>query len=150
MANLILRSRRPFSAGRNLSSFEDFENLVDRLFSSYYGSENESSAQMPVELTEKDNNFILKAILPGLKKDDINIEVSEENVSISGEYCSQHEEKNELIYRSEFYSGKFERVISLPQKIDHQNAKADYQDGILTITLPKSEREMNKVVKLSI
>jgi HSP20 family protein len=150
MTSLIVSNKKPFGS-RGWNAFEDFESLVDRLFNSYYSySENGSSMQMPVELTEKNNNLVLKAILPGLRKEDINIEVSEDQISLSGEYRSENEERDELIYRSEFYSGKFERIIGLPQKVDHQKAKAEYKDGILTITLPKSEKEINKVVKLSI
>lgn len=152
MANLILRNRTPLRNGRNFSAFDEFESLVDRIFNGYGQAYNEgaSSMQMPIELSEKDNNLMLKAVLPGLKKENINIEVSEEQVSISGEYKSECEESNENVYRSEFYAGRFERIIPLPQAINHQKAKADYKDGILTLTMPKSEKEANKVVKLNL
>lgn len=153
MANLILRNRTPIRSGRGWSAFDEFETLVDRIFNSYsqsYGEDGTPALGMPVELSEKDNNLLLKAILPGLKKENINIEVSEDRITLSGEYRAQNEEKNEQVYKSEFYEGRFERIVGLPQKIDHQKAKADYKDGILTLTLPKSEKEMNKVVKLSL
>jgi len=151
MTNLIVRSGRPLRTGRTWSTLSEFENLVDRIFNNYYpGSEEQPLVQMPVELTERDNNLIFRAMLPGLKKENINIEISEGEVAISGEYKSQFEENKDLIHRSEFFEGKFERRIALPQKIDHQKAKADYKEGILTITMPKSEKELNKVVKLSL
>lgn len=151
MASLIVRNKTPLLSGRGWSSFDEFEKLVERIFNNYHlYNDNDSSAGMPIELSEKDNNLVLKAILPGLKKENINIEVSEDKVSISGEYKSEHQENKNSVFRSEFYEGKFERILSLPQKIDHQNAKADYSDGILTLTLPKSEKEVNKIVKLSL
>ncbi len=151
MTNLVIRNGKPLNRSRSWGAFDEFENLVDRIFNNYYGySDSETSMQMPIELMEKDNNFILKAVLPGLKKEDINIEVSEEQVNISGDYKSREEENSDNVYRSEFFAGKFERAISLPQKIDHQKAKADYKDGILKLTLPKSEKEINKTIKLSL
>lgn len=151
MASLILRNRFPARNGRSWGALDEFENLVERFFNSYGTlGENEQTARMQIELTEKENNFVLKAVLPGLNKEDINIEVSEEYVIISGEYKNQYEENNELIHRSEFYSGRFERKISMPQKINHQKVKAEYQNGILTLTIPKSEKEINKLVKISL
>lgn len=151
MASLIVKNRSNLRNGRAWNAFDDFESLVDRIFSNYYNCTNcDSSAQMPIELCEQGNSLVLKAILPGLKKEQINIEVSEDQVSLSGEYRSENEENNDQVYRSEFYAGRFERVIPLPQKIDHQKAKADYKDGVLTLTLPKSEKEINRVVRLSL
>ena len=140
MANLIVRNKNPLRGGRSWSAFDEFESLVDRIFNGYAQPLGEiySSTGMPVELSEKDNNLVLKASLPGLNKENINIEVTEDTVSISGEYKSQCEENKENVYRSEFYEGRFERIIPLPQAIDHQKAKAEYKDGILTITMPKS------------
>lgn len=150
MTSLILRNARPLKQ-TGWDAFNEFENIVNTFFSNRYSYlNNDVIAQMPVEIIEKDNNIVLKAILPGLKKEDINVEVSEDRVSISGEYKTQKEEKDELIYKSEFFAGKFERIVSLPQKIDHQKAKAEYKDGILTLNLPKSEKEINKVIKLNL
>jgi len=151
MASLILRNSRPVMPTIGWSTFDEFENFVDKFFNGYHSYNGaEMSMQMPVELTEKDDNLVLKASLPGIEKENINIEVSEDSVSISGEYKSQNEENSDLVHRSEFYTGKFERSVSLPQKIDRQKAKAEYKDGILTLTLPKSEKETAKTVKLSL
>lgn len=150
MKSLILRNANVLN-NRNWNPIDDFENLVNRFFSSYqpYSGE-EGIMQMPIELIERDDNFILKVMTPGMKKEDINIEVSEENVSISGTCKVEYEENKDLIHRSEFCKGNFTRCVSLPQKIDYSKSKADYKDGVLTLTLPKSEKETNKVVKLSL
>jgi HSP20 family protein len=151
MASVILKNSLPVRNGRSWSVLSDFDNIVDRIFDSYQPYQNESfNSQMPIELTENGDNFELKAMLPGLKKEDVNIEVSEDSVAISGEYKKDEKKDDNFIHASEFFTGKFSRSITLPQKIDHQKAKADYKDGILSIILPKSQKEINKVVKLSL
>ena len=149
MTKLIVRNKVPSKSAKSWSEAKEFENMMNRLFSNPFVESN-SSTEMPIELTEKNNNIILKAILPGLEKENINIEVTEDRVNISGEYKAHHEENKDMIYRSEFFEGMFERMISLPQAINQQKAKADYKDGVLTITLPKSKKEMKKIVKLSL
>jgi len=69
-----------------------------------------------------------------------------DRVSISGEYRQEKKDKT----RSEFYYGKFERTIGLPIAIQNDKVKADYTDGILTLTLPKVEEAVNKVVKVNL
>lgn|SRR5574344_714389 len=152
MTSLILKNGIPARTRRNWSTISDFDNLMERIFDMYQPYANSDyPSQMPIELSEKDNEFEFKAMLPGLKKEDVNIEVTEDGITVSGEYKSEEkDEKDDLMHASEFFTGKFSRTITLPQKIDHQKAKADYKDGILTISLPKAEKEINKVVKLSL
>lgn len=151
MESLILQNTNSLKRNKNFSVMDDFENLIDRFFNSYQPYQGEEGMlQMPIELVERDNNLILKVMTPGLKKEDINIEVSENEVSVSGTCKVDYEENKDLIHRSEFCRGNFTRNISLPQKINNKNAKADYKDGILTLTLPKSEEKINKTVKISL
>ena len=128
----------------------EMEDFFDRFFNSYPQTSQKEDLRMPLELVEREDNFILKASLPGMKKDDINIEVSEDEVSISAEYKTDYQEDKDLIHRSEFIEGKISRTLPLPQKINHQKVKADYKDGILTLILPKSDTEINKTVKISL
>ena len=98
-----------------------------------------------VELTEHEGNYIIKAEIPGVNKEDIDIEVSENNIGIKAEIKEKYEEKGENLYRSEFRYGKFIRHIQLPSEIDNNQAKAEYKDGILTITAPKTQEEQKKI-----
>lgn len=150
MKSLILKNSNALN-NHHWSAIDDFENLVSRFFSSYqpYSGE-EGMIQMPIELIERDNNYILKIMTPGMKKEDLNIEVSEQHVNVSGTCKVEYEENKDLIHRSEFCKGNFTRCVSLPQKIDYSKSKADYKDGVLTLTLPKSDKETGKVVKLSL
>ena len=151
MTSLILRNQNALRSERNWPVSDDFESLFERLFNScqqYPGGK--GTYNMPVELIERDNNLVMKMMIPGMKKEDINIEISEDQVNVSGECKSDYQENKDLIHRCEFCVGKFARTLSLPQKIDHKKVKADYENGILTLTMPKSEKEINKVVKIDL
>lgn len=151
MTSLIVRNQNMLNNGEKWSPIDDVENIIDRFFNSYqqYAGE-EGMVNMPVELIERNNNLIMKVMIPGMKKEDINIEVSENQVNILGECKADYDEDKDLIHRSEFCIGRFSRTLSLPQNIDHQKVKAEYKDGILTLILPKSEKEKNKITKVNL
>ena len=98
------------------------------------------------ELTETEDAVYLKLEVPGMEAKDLDIQVMADRVAIAGERRSEINEKT----RSEFRYGKFSRVIPLPVRIQNTNVTADYKDGILNLTLPKSEEEKNKVVKVNL
>ncbi|MEH2180299.1 Hsp20/alpha crystallin family protein [Nostoc sp.] len=102
------------------------------------------------ELQETDDAIHLKLELPGLEAKDLDIQVTEEAVRIFGERKSETKTENNGTIKSEFYYGKFQRVIPLSARIQNTNVTADYKDGILNLTLPKSEQEKNKVVKVNL
>jgi HSP20 family protein len=81
---------------------------------------------------------------------DLDIQVMADRVSISGERKSETKSEENAKTRSEFRYGKFSRVIPLPARIQNTNVTAEYKDGILNLTLPKSEDEKNKVVKVNL
>lgn len=141
MKSIILRNSNGLTKNKDWSAIDEFEGLIDRFFHSfqpYHGEE--GLMHMPIELIERDNNYILKVMIPGMEKNDINIEVGENQVNISGVCKVDYEENTDLIHRSEFCSGNFSRTVSLPEKIDHQKAKADYKNGILILSLPMSKQ----------
>ncbi|MGB5633865.1 MAG: Hsp20/alpha crystallin family protein [Waterburya sp.] len=102
------------------------------------------------ELTEKDDALYLKLEVPGMEAKDLDIQVMADRVAISGERKSETKSEENGRTRSEFRYGKFQRVIPLPARIQNTNVTADYKDGILNLTLPKSEEEKNKVVKVNL
>ncbi|ACC81601.1 Hsp20/alpha crystallin family protein [Nostoc punctiforme] len=102
------------------------------------------------ELHETDDAIILLLELPGLEAKDLDIQVTEDAVHISGERKSETKTENNGTTSSEFYYGKFQGVIPLKARIQNTNVTADYKDGILNLTLPKSEQEKNKVVKVNL
>ena len=102
------------------------------------------------ELTETDDALHLKLEVPGMEAKDIDIQVMADRVAIAGERKSEITSEANGNTRSEFHYGKFQRVIPLPTRIQNTNVSADYKDGILNLTLPKSEEEKNKVVKVNL
>ena len=104
----------------------------------------------PAEMKETEEAIHLKLEIPGLEAKDLDVQVTEKAVSISGERKSETKAEENGKTRSEFYYGKFERVIPLPARIQNTNVTAEYKDGILNLTLPKTEQEKNKVVKVNL
>ena len=102
------------------------------------------------ELTDKGDTYHLKLELPGINKDDLDIEVTAEAVSVKGERQLKTKTEEDGVTRSEFHYGSFQRVISLPGRINNQSVVADYSDGILELTLPKAEEEKHKIVKVNV
>ena len=105
-----------------------------------------------VEIEEQDGELLLKAEIPGLNAEDLEVEVSEDRVIISGEHKEEKktEDKDKNYYHSEFHYGKFERVIPLPMAIKTDDIKSDFQKGVLTLTLPKLENAPKKSVKVKL
>ncbi|MEJ1938196.1 Hsp20/alpha crystallin family protein, partial [Nostoc sp. NIES-2111] len=102
------------------------------------------------ELHETEDVIHLKLELPGIAAKDLDVQVTENSVYISGERKSETKTEDKGTTKSEFYYGKFQRVIPLSARVQNTNVTADYKDGILNLTLPKIEAEKNKVVKVNL
>lgn len=128
----------------------EMNRLFDDVFTPSPGRNGVSGFTPAAEIEENRDSYCLKLELPGINKEDLDIQVTAEAVSISGERKSETRTEENGVTRSEFRYGSFQRVIPLPGRIDHQNVAADYQDGILNLTLPKAEEEKHKIVKVSV
>jgi HSP20 family protein len=118
------------SFGRGLASgFGKLANLEDSMWSPQ------------VEAFEREGKLIVRADLPGLTKDDIDVNITDDAITIRGERRQQREEKEEGYYRSERSYGSFYREIPLPNGVDSKEANATFRDGVLEITLPAPARE---------
>ena len=102
------------------------------------------------ELTETADSYQLNLEVPGMEPNDINVEVTAEAVSISGERKVEKRAEGQGVSRSEFHYGKFQRLIPLPGRINNQNVSAEYKNGVLHLRLAKAEEEKHKVVKVNI
>ncbi len=133
--------------------FSDFEKLrreIDRMFEEFIPARREITFRPSIDLIETDNEVVLKAELPGLKKDNIEITVTEDEVHLIGEKKEEMEAKKENYLRKEICYGKFERVISLPAEVDPEKVEAEFKDGILEIKMPKKEEAKRKVKKIEL
>lgn len=152
MTNLV--PGRRFSAPDHSSSVSPFFTLqreMNRLFDSVFhgvGLAPFGSGWPSVEVSETDKEVKVTAELPGLDEKDIEINVNDDMLTISGEKRSETDDK-ERNY-SERYYGRFERRISLPAVVDDERAKASYKNGVLTVTLPKDVAARAKTKRIPI
>ncbi|MCX7596002.1 MAG: Hsp20/alpha crystallin family protein [Fischerella sp.] len=131
---------------------------MNRLFDEWmHGQQSESLLRKlgttwgpAVELRETDTDIILKAEVPGIEAKDLDVEVSEDTVAISGEYQKEKRDEDKGLIRSEFRYGRFQRVVPLPVAVKNDQVKAEFKNGILTLTLPKIEAAKRNVVKVDL
>ncbi|PUE07268.1 stress protein [Limnohabitans sp. T6-5] len=142
----------------NLARFNPFSELRDPFVDDFFKGFAlrpvyrmlEGEPQMRLDLTEDDNNFFVKAEIPGVKKEDIKVSVEGNQVSLSAEVKKEMEEKEGAkIVRSERYFGSVSRSFTLGQTVDQSAASAKYENGILHLTLPKKPSEQSHVLKIS-
>ncbi len=110
--------------------------------------EREGIVVPPIDISETDNELLVKAELPGISKKDIKLTLEENILTISGEKTEEREEKERNYYLVERRFGSFRRSVTLPVSIDPDKVKASYRDGVLTVTIPK--REEAKVRKIKV
>jgi HSP20 family protein len=127
-----------------------FDRLLDGALMAPLAIDREFTNAPAVELEDTPEALVLKLELPGIDPKDVDVEVTAQSVSITGERRSEKTTQDNGVFHTEFSYGKFQRTIPLPARVQNTNATADYRDGILSLRLPKVEDEKNKVVKLSI
>ncbi len=143
---MLMRSWQPFA------EIETIRQQLDKAFDQLAATRDNSEATwMPaVEFVDAGDNFVLKAQLPGIDPKEVDIQVTREAISISGERRYENTDEKSGYVRSEFRYGKFHRVLTLPAHIQNDSVQAEYKDGILMLTLPKVTEARNKVVKINL
>ena len=120
--------------------FGDMNRLFDAFFGAQHRSNGLSRRWVPaMDLVEMGDSLILKADLPGLRREDVSIEVKDGVLTISGERKDEHEEKVDGYYRVERTFGSFSRSLTLPKGIEAEGIAADFADGVLEVKIPKPE-----------
>ncbi|MGQ9864074.1 MAG: Hsp20/alpha crystallin family protein [Bacteroidia bacterium] len=121
---------------------ERFSNLVDRLFNEAVSNFSRLNTFMPnVDIVETDSAYEIHVAVPGLKKEDFKVEVSEGRLTISGERKFEKEEKGRTYHKVETQYGSFSRYFFLPEDVKAEGITAEYVDGILKVALPKDEKK---------
>ncbi len=138
-----------------LDPFEQLSNLrneVTRLFDSPLSTLTQgfNTWAPAVDLYEEKDNLVVKAELPGMKKEDIDVSFQDGTLTISGERKSEREENECETYRSERFYGRFQRSVLLPTSVAADKVNASYKDGILMVTLPKTEEAKPKQIEISV
>lgn len=139
--------------GRRTNVFDPFSLDIGDPFDGLFTSvpETSSFANVRIDWKETPEAHVFKADLPGLKKEEVKVEVEEGRVlQISGERSKEQEEKNEKWHRVERSSGKFLRRFRLPQNAKMDEIKASMENGVLTVTVPKVEEKKPEVKPIEI
>ncbi len=145
----------PKSETSSLLSFDDFDNFFDDFLSRRWPRLMDWNFPISVEksfpkvdVIEHDNEIEVQAALPGVKKEDLNVEINNQSISIRA--ATKEEEKKEegKYFRREISRGEFQRTFSLPTDVDSENVKAEFKDGILKISIPKTEKCKRKSIEI--
>ena len=153
--NLIKWQRPALTTWPSLGRLSDLRDEIDRLFESPLGELTRTSQLLSgwtptLDVYEEKDHFIVKAELPGLKKEDIEVSFHDGGLSISGERKSETKHEDAEVYRAERFFGRFQRTVTLPTPVAVDKAKASYKDGVLTVTLPKTEEAKPKHIDVSV
>jgi HSP20 family protein len=124
---------------------------MDRVFEDFSPGRTRGDAgdlTFPIDLSENEDKVTVKAVIPGVKSEDVDISVSENVLTIKGESRFEETTEKENYYRREIRYGSFSRSIPLPTRVDYEKADADFNDGVLTVSLPKAEEVKPKSIKI--
>jgi len=144
-------SRELFTPFANFNPFalmRRFSEEMDRSFANVWGGGQDLGAwagwSPAIEVRERDGNLEISAELPGMSKDDVKVECTDEGIVIEGEKRQEHEENRHGIRRSERSYGHFYRMVPLPQGAEVDKAKAEFKDGVLQVRIPVPESKKQR------
>jgi HSP20 family protein len=144
---MLIRYWSPFT------ELEKVRRQIDRAFEQITDTiehQPEANWRPSIELKDQTDRLILKAHLPGIEPKDLDIQVTQDSVSLSGERRSEPNDEKLGYYYTEFLYGKFHRVLNLPAPIIHDQVHVEFTNGLLTLTLPKVVESREKVVKFNL
>lgn len=121
--------------------FREMQRMMDLLERDLvpFPDEAETTSPLALDISSDDKHVVVRAAIPGVKQEDITIEVKDGVLTISGETRFEHEDKQENWHRRELRYGKYSRAVRLPDEVNFEKAEAELENGILTVTLPKVE-----------
>lgn len=134
-------------------SLEDIREEMNRIFDTSLrrrGSFWETSFTPAMDVVEEKDNFLVKVDLPGLTKDDITVTIHDSYLTIKGERRHEVEKKEANFYHRERTFGQFVRTLELPAHVDASKVQATFRDGVLHVTLPKTEEAKPKEIKVNV
>lgn len=159
MSNLIptVKNGREGNSNLGFSSLPSLSSWMDDILNKNFGNEfvsnfNTGITLPAVNVLNTDDEFIVEMAVPGLKKDDFDINLDNQLLSISAEIYSENEEKKDNYTRREFGYSSFKRTFSLPETVETEKINAKYEDGLLKVTLPKrdeAKKKPSKQIKVS-
>ena len=150
MATRSLIRRDPFL--QDLVDFRrSFDDVFQRVFASPYGEwgrEMAATWMPPMELYTEKDHIHARIALPGVKPEDVNVQVHQNQLTVSGERKQEKEIKDEQYLQCEMSYGRFERTIRLPEGVNPDKVEASFQDGVLDVTLPMAEKALPRRIEV--
>lgn len=143
-----LTRRTPSRTLRDLQ--REVDDIFDRFFSRTDGGDGSASPVWSprTDLAETDEDFRIRLDVPGMTKEDINVNLQNRTLTVSGERTSERTEESEEFVRVERAFGTFHRTFTLPNAVDEENIEATYEDGVLTINVPKTEESTRRQIEI--
>lgn len=129
---------------RNLMMFDPFQEITQSWDDDFLST----GSKMNVDVYQDKDNVIVETEIPGVKAEDVDITVENDVLTISGNKQEKKEVKREDYYRKEMRCGSFSRSVILPMQVKSSEAKANFKDGVLKITLPKADEIKSKKIKI--
>ncbi len=140
----LMQYQRPSAAWPTFGRLTNLQDELDRLF------EGPLTSWAPaLDVHEDKDGFSIRVELPGMKREDIEVSLQEGALVISGERKEEKVSEGTEVHRQERYYGRFSRALTLPSAVAGDKVKAQYRDGILTVTLPKAEEAKPKAINVS-
>ncbi len=148
MAGMLTPKRKSALArwGDPRNLYDEMEHMISRLWDD--GQDAWFGATPSLDVSESDTAVEAKLDLPGVKPEEIEIQLNGNMLTISGERKEEQEEKGKTYHRIERRVGSFSRSVSLPCHVDEDKVAADYRDGVLTVTMPKTESAKAKKIPI--
>jgi HSP20 family protein len=144
LPSVTLRDWDPFRSMRDLLRWDPFAEIAPRLASEELGF------NATFDVKETPTAFVFKADLPGIKREDLAVELTQNRLTVRGKREAEKTEKNDTYYTYERSSGSFTRTFTLPEGVDAEKADADLKDGVLTLTLPKKPEVLPKQINIKV
>jgi HSP20 family protein len=142
MATGLTRSR-PFA------ELEDVRSRIDRMFGEMASGGGEQRRHLSLDVVERDDAYVVRADVPGLKPDEVKIEVEVEVLTISADHEESEEEKKDNYVRRERRYGAFSRSLNLPKGVTADQIEATSKDGVVEISIPKPKEQERKAVSIT-
>jgi HSP20 family protein len=144
------RPRRGLTIWRPFRDLDEWQQQIEDFFGQSMLRPNGERYWMPhMDVYEKGDNLVVKAELPGMKEEDIDVSVVGDRLTIKGEKKAESEVKDEDYYLSERTYGSFSRSVSLPSSVDSSKIEANYENGVLQVILPKTTEVKPKKIAVS-
>ena len=161
MEKEVEKTTREVTPWRPFSELSRMERDMDRMFGNFFGRRlfdfrwpervREIGVREPaIEVYEEKDDVVVKAEIPGIKKEELEVNVTDDLLTIKGEKKKEEEVKEKGYYYSERSYGAFERSVQIPRAVHADKARASFKDGILEVRLPKTEEAKRKEVKLKV